>query len=122
MRRFYFRDAFLDLLLITADIFEETVVSDLGLKIHVQIKGKGVSRKKKTIGLVYGDVELVEEGGRRKISSLGLFARPSYICNMELYKHYNSYIYSLQPTHQTVGTCSLSATVIIIYEGWYYIC
>ena len=45
-----FRDAFQDLLQITPDIFQETVVGDLGSKMPAQHKGNGVSRKKKLLG------------------------------------------------------------------------
>ncbi len=56
-----FRDAFQDLLQISPNIFEETDFGDPDLKLPVQNKGKGVSKKKNTTGLVQGDVELIEE-------------------------------------------------------------
>ena len=47
-----FQNAFHDLLQITPDIFAGTVTGDPKLKIPVQTKGKDVSKKKNTAGLV----------------------------------------------------------------------
>ena len=49
---YIFQNAFSDLLQITLDIFEEKVMGNLGSKTSARNKGKGVSRKKKTVGLV----------------------------------------------------------------------
>ncbi len=47
-----FQNAFYDLLQIIPDIFEETVIGDLGSKTSARDKRKDVSRKKNTAGLV----------------------------------------------------------------------
>ena len=75
-----FQNAFYDLLQITPDIFAEPVISDLGSKKSVRSKGKGVSRKKNTAGLVQDDGELVEkeekEGGLGvRVSTCGRIIR-----------------------------------------------
>ncbi len=52
-----FPNAVSDLLQITPDILEEKVMCDLDSKTSARNKGKGVSRKKKTAGLVQDDGE-----------------------------------------------------------------
>ncbi len=47
-----FQNAFYDLLQITPDIFEETVIGDLGSETSARDKGKDVSRRKNIAGLV----------------------------------------------------------------------
>ncbi len=42
-------------------------MGELGSKTSARNKGKGVSRKKKTAGLVKDDGELVEKGGKEKV-------------------------------------------------------
>lgn len=70
-----FQDAFQNLLQISPNIFEETISGDLGLKIPAQNKGKGVSRKKNTTGLVQGDVKLIEEWREEDILEVRVSSR-----------------------------------------------
>ena len=76
-----FRDAFQDLLRITPDIFQETFVGGLGLKIPAQNKGKGVPTKKKTTGLVQGDVGLMEEVREEEVLQVRVNTRGRIIRN-----------------------------------------
>ena len=76
-----FQNAFYDLLQITPDIFEETVMGELGSKTSARNKGKGVSRKKKTAGLVQDDGELVEKGKKEKVLEVRVSTRGRIIRN-----------------------------------------
>ncbi len=62
-----FQNAFYDLLQITTDIFEDTVIGDLGSKTSTWDKRKDVSRRKNTAGLVKDDGELVEREKKKKV-------------------------------------------------------
>lgn len=75
------QDAFQDLLQISPNIFEETIPGNLGLKITAQNKGKGVSRKKNTTGLVQGDIELIEEGEEEEVLDVRVSSRGRIIRN-----------------------------------------
>ncbi len=76
-----FQNAFYDLLQITSDIFEETVIGDLGSKTSARDKGKGVSRKKNTAGLVKDNGELVEKDEKKKVLEVRVSTRGRIICN-----------------------------------------
>ncbi len=76
-----FRDTFQDLLQISPNIFEETVLGDPGLKLPVQNKGKGVSRKKNTTGLVQGDVEMIEKRREEEVLEVRVSSRGRIIRN-----------------------------------------
>ena len=75
-----FQNAFYDLQ-ITPDIFEETVIGDLRPKSSARNKGKGVSRKKNTAGLVQDDRELVEKGEKEKVLEVRVGTRGRIIRN-----------------------------------------
>ena len=76
-----FWDAFQDLFQISQNIFEETDLEDPGLKLPVQNKGQGVSRKKNTTGLVQGDIELIEERRKEEVLEVRVSSRGRIICN-----------------------------------------
>ncbi len=76
-----FQNAFTNLLQITPDIFEETIIGDLRSKTFVRDKRKGVSRKKNTAGLVHDDGELVEKEEKEKVLEVRVNTRVRIICN-----------------------------------------
>ena len=76
-----FRNAFYDLLQITPDIFAETVTGDPKSKTPVQAKGKGVSKKKNTAGLVQDDGKLVEKEEKEKVLGVRVSTRGRIIRN-----------------------------------------
>ena len=76
-----FQNAFYNLLQITPDIFEETVIGDLGSKTSARDKIKDVSRKKNTTGLVQDDGELVEKGEKEKVLEVRVSTRGRIIRN-----------------------------------------
>ncbi len=76
-----FQNAFYNLLQTTPDIFEETVMSELGSKTSARNKKKGVSRKKKTSRLVQDDGELVEKEEEEKVLEVRVSTRGRIIRN-----------------------------------------
>lgn len=76
-----FQNAFNDLLQIMPNIFEEIVMGSLGSKISARNKGKVISRKKSTTGLVQGGVELVGEREKEKVLEVRVSTRGRIIRN-----------------------------------------
>ena len=76
-----FQNAFYDLLQITPDIFAKTVIGDPKSKTPIQAKGKGVSKKKNTAGLVQDDRKLVEKKEKEKVLGVWVNTRGRIICN-----------------------------------------
>ncbi len=70
-----FQNAFYDLLQITPDKFEKTVIDDLGSKTSARDKRKEVSKKKNTAGLVQDCGELVEKGKKEKVLKVRVSTR-----------------------------------------------
>ncbi len=62
-------------------IFEETVMGELRSKTSARNKEKGVSRKKKTAGLVQDDGELVEKREKEKVLEVRVSTRGRIIRN-----------------------------------------
>ena len=56
-------------------------MGDLGSKTSARNKGTGVSRKKKTAGLVQNDGELVEKGEKQKVLKVRVSMRGRIIRN-----------------------------------------
>ena len=74
-------NAFQDLLQIEPDIFKELDLDDLISNTTTQNKGKAVSRRKNTTGLVQVGLGVVEEEKDEEILEVRISAQGRIICN-----------------------------------------
>ena len=74
-------NAFQDLLQIEPDVFEELVLDDLVPNTPIQIKGKGIPKRKNTTGSVLVGLETVEEETEGKVLGVRVSTRGRIIRN-----------------------------------------